>query len=134
MRLLLDEHFSQLVAMRLRDEHGHDVVAVTERPELVGLSDEALFEVARTERRALVTENAADFMPLVRTVAASSSPHSGLIVTSHRAFPRSKDSMGLLVVALDALLTSHPSDEALVDRVNVAVLGRLMKGGGTMPP
>jgi len=117
VKLLLDEHFSQLVARRLRDEHSDDVVAVTERPELVGLSDEALFEVARAERRAIVTENAADFIPLVRTATASSSPHAGLIVTSHRAFPRSKDSIGLLVVGVDALLTSHSSDDALVDRV-----------------
>jgi len=54
LRLLLDEHFSQLVARRLRQDGGHDVVAVTERAELVGQPDEALFEVARAERRALV--------------------------------------------------------------------------------
>jgi len=29
VKLLLDEHFSQLVARRLRDEHSDDVVAVT---------------------------------------------------------------------------------------------------------
>ncbi len=117
MRLLHDEHFSPLVARRLRNQLGHDVLAVTERPELLGLSDEALFEVARAERRALVTENAADFMTLVRTASASSSPHAGLIVTSHRAFPRSKDAIGSLVAALDTLLTAHRSDDALVDRV-----------------
>lgn len=133
MKLLLDEHFSQLVARRLRDEHGHDVVAVTERPDLVGLSDEALFEVARAERRALVTENAADFMPLVRSATASGSPHAGLIVTSHRAFPRSKDSIGSLVVALDALLSSHLSDDSLVDRVTWLSSGNSQRGG-TMPP
>lgn len=117
MRLLLDEHFSQLVARRLREDGGHDVVAVTERADLVGLPDEALFEVARAEGRALVTENAADFLILVQAAAASGSPHPGLIVTSHRAFPRSKDSTGRLVTALDTLLTSHPSDEAPAGRV-----------------
>ncbi len=60
MRLLLDEHFSQLVARRLRQDGGHDVVAVTERADLVGLDDETLFAVARAERRALVSESAAD--------------------------------------------------------------------------
>ncbi len=117
MRLLLDEHFSQLVARRLRADGGHDVVAITQRAELVGQPDEALFEVARAERRALVTENAADFLIVAQAATASGSPHHGLIVTSHRAFPRSKDSTGRLVTALDALLTSHPSDEALADRV-----------------
>jgi len=53
----------------------------------------------------------------VRAASASASPHHGLIVTCHRAFPRSKDSTGRLVTALDTLLTSHPSDEALADRV-----------------
>ena len=117
MRLLLDEHFSQLVARRLREDGGHDVVAVTERAELVGLDDEALLEVASAERRALVTENAADFLILVQAASASGSPHPGLIVTSHRVFPRSKDSIGRLVTALDALVTSHPGDEAPADRV-----------------
>lgn len=117
MRLLLDEHFSKLVAQRLRDDHGHDVVAVTERPELVGLQDAALWEVALAEGRALVTENAADFLLLVHAATASGSPHPGLIVTSHRAFPRSKAASALLVTALDALRGSHRSDDALVDRV-----------------
>ncbi len=105
------------MARRLREDGGHDVVSVTERAELVGLPDEALFEVARAEGRALVTENAADFLILVQAAAASGSPHHGLIVTSHRAFPRSKDSIGRLVSALHALLTVRPGDEALADRV-----------------
>jgi len=117
LRLLLDEHFSQLVARRLREDGGHDVVAVTERAELVSQPDEALFEVARAERRALVTENAADFLILVQATTASGAPHQGLIVTSHHAFPRSKGSTGRLVTALEALLTAHPGGDDLVDRV-----------------
>ncbi len=117
MRLLLDEQFSKVIAQRLRDGLGHDVIAVTERPELVGLSDEAQFEVALDLRRVLVTENALDFLMLVKAATASGSPHPGLIVTSHRAFPRSKSSSGSLVTALHALLESHQSDDAVLDRV-----------------
>ena len=41
MKLLLDEMHAPRVAARLR-ERGHDAVAVKERAELIGMSDEDL--------------------------------------------------------------------------------------------
>lgn len=50
MRLLLDAHVSgRVVARRLR-ERGHDVRAANEEPRLDAWEDEALLELAATER------------------------------------------------------------------------------------
>ena len=64
MRLLLDEMYPSALAEQLRN-NGHDVSAITERPELRSLSDADVFATAQHERRAVVTENIADFVPLV---------------------------------------------------------------------
>jgi predicted nuclease of predicted toxin-antitoxin system len=62
LRLLLDEMCPAAVADQLRGR-GHEVSAITERPELRSLPDADLFAVAQQERRAVVTENIADFIP-----------------------------------------------------------------------
>jgi hypothetical protein len=58
--LLLDEHYSEVIAEQLR-HRGHDVVAVTEYWDVVGLADVELFLLMAAERRAIVTENWSDF-------------------------------------------------------------------------
>ena len=63
MKLLLDEMHAPGVAVQLAGED-FDVVAVATQPSLRGMADEELLAYAATERRALVTENVADFMPL----------------------------------------------------------------------
>lgn len=60
MRFLIDEMFPPAVAEVLRDDHGHDAVHVTE----VGLraaEDPEVAAAARTQDRALVTENVIHF-------------------------------------------------------------------------
>lgn len=60
MRFLVDEMFPPTVAEVLRDDHGHDAVHVTE----VGLGaadDRTVAAAARTQDRALVTENVVHF-------------------------------------------------------------------------
>ena len=61
MKLLLDEMLPPTIAKRLRDEHGHDVVAVAERDELRGLQDADILLIAQEEERTIVTENVRDF-------------------------------------------------------------------------
>lgn len=112
MRLLLDEHFSPEIARQLRG-HGHDVVAAPERVQLHGLPDDELLSTASRERRAIVTENVADFVALHRAAIVTGTDHFGLIFTSPRQFPRTRRAIGRLVRALDALLVSHPTDTAL---------------------
>lgn len=112
MRLLLDEHYSPRVAVQLR-QRGHDVVAARDRPELRGLNDAHLFTLMPAERRAIVTEDAADFLPLVRAAIVRGTDHFGVVLTSPRQFPRTSRAIGRLVAALDAFLTARPADDAL---------------------
>lgn len=60
MSLLIDEMFSVAVARQLRDDFGHDAVHVDEIG-LGGAEDAEVAQVARAERRAVVTENIADY-------------------------------------------------------------------------
>jgi predicted nuclease of predicted toxin-antitoxin system len=112
VKLLLDEHYSPRIAVELR-RRGHDVVAVRERTELRGLSDHALFALMAAERRAIVTEDAADFLPIVRAATVRGTDHFGVVLTSPRQFPRTVRSIGRLVAALDAFLIARPAQDAL---------------------
>ena len=109
MRLLLDEMHAPRVAARLRDR-GYDAVAVKERAELIGMSDEDLLRAAAADERAVVTENVKDFAPLYQHLSAAGQQHSGLILTHPRRFPRSaQDHVRVLADALSALLVEHGS-------------------------
>ena len=116
MKLLLDEHYSPTIAEEFR-KAGHDVVSVQERDDLRGLSDRELWVRASTEGRALMTENVADFVPLVREAAAQGDRHLGVVFTSPRSLPRGVRTIGLYVDVLDAFLRDHPGEEALLDQV-----------------
>jgi hypothetical protein len=114
VRLLLDEHFSKLIAGQLR-ELGHDVVSVTERPELSGLNDHEVLSAMTRERRMLVTENWADFHREIRRAEADGLDHCGVLFTSARQLPRSRGTVGLFVRVLDDFLVRHPAEDALVN-------------------
>lgn len=116
MRLLLDEQYSPTIAQQLRTQ-GFDVVAVVERPDLIGLDDEALLRVAAGERRALLTNNVRHFAPIARDWGASGETHSGLVFTSDAGLPRSRETIGLYVERLGRLLDAEPADDALRDQV-----------------
>lgn len=105
---------SPAIARALRDR-GHDVVAVGERPEWRAFCDVEVVDVARRERRAIVTANLRDFRPLHRDlVAPGGVGHTGLVLvpTSHRL--RNQD-VGRVVTGLDVLLRRHPADDALAN-------------------
>jgi Domain of unknown function (DUF5615) len=117
VRLLLDEHYSPKIAEELR-KRGHDVVSVPERDELRGLGDLELWNRASAEARTLVTENVADFMPLVRGAAATGERHFGVVFTSPHSLPRAQRTIGAYVEALGTLLRDRPADDALADEVH----------------
>ena len=79
VRLLLDEMLSPAIARELR-ERGHDVLAVADHPGWVALSDPEVMILARTERRAVVTNNLRDYRPLYADAITPGSPgHFGMI-------------------------------------------------------
>lgn len=117
MRLLLDEHYSPAIARQLR-ERGHDVIALVERPELVAMADDRLLEIMALEGRALLTENAVDFLPLAHQAALEGRSHAGILFSSARRMPRSAGTIGLFVRALDAFLAEHPEDDACHDQLH----------------
>ncbi len=107
MKLLLDEMHAPAAAVGLR-RLGHDVVAVKERPELVGLADADLLRAAAADRRAIVTENVKDFVALHLTGTASGRSHAGLLFTHPRRFPRGAgDHVHTLVNALVEFLSEQ---------------------------
>lgn len=112
MRLLLDEHFSFRIAEQLRGR-GFDVLAVAERTELRQMSDADLLRWAHAHERAVVTENVQDFLPIHGEFLVHGEPHSGIVLTSARKFPRSNAGIGTLVVALAALLEQRAGTGSL---------------------
>lgn len=61
-------------------------------------------------RRAVVTENAADY---ARIVSGSLDPHWGLVLTTNRQFPRHRSGLAVsaLVRAFDVFLRDHPDTD-----------------------
>ena len=116
MKLALDHHYATSIAIQLRDR-GHDVVAAVERC-WHAEGDESLLAICDVERRALVTNNVADFVVIARTWATEGRRHSGLIFTSDTSMPRSHRTVGRYVAALEELLRSNAEDHAFVDRVH----------------
>jgi hypothetical protein len=116
LRLLLDEQYSHQIAQHLRAQ-GFDVVAVVERAELVGVSDNDLLDVAASEGRALLTNNVRDFVPIVQEWAASGRSHSGVLLTSDATMPRSRKTIGAYVKRLTAVLESVPAEDGLREQV-----------------
>ncbi len=116
MRLLLDVHVSPLIAAQL-GERGHDVRAAADDARVRQLSDDALLEHAAAGARALVTNNARDFLPILGQWARAGRDHYGLLLTSDRSMPRDRNGIGRFVVTLDALLEQHPDEGAFKNRV-----------------
>jgi hypothetical protein len=101
-----------LIAEELR-RRGLDVVSVHEAPG-AGTSDADVLEFARSDGRAVVSENVRDFRPLAEALLAAGGSHAGLVFTTEKRWPRTDP--GGLIRALDELLTStspQPTDEEL---------------------
>lgn len=114
MRLLLDANLSgRRIAGSLR-EAGHDVLALSERPELEGLDDPGVLTLAADDTRILITRNSKDFAPLLREWAGAGRHHAGCILIwtlDHHEFAR-------IVKAVGRLLDERPRQR---DWPNIAV-------------
>ena len=114
MRLLLDEMWSPAIAKQLRRRR-HDVVCALERDDVRGISDEEFLELARFERRVVVTRDVGDFSRLALQFRAEERDHQGIILVSPRRFSASATGIGALVRAVEAVLKTHPPDDDFVN-------------------
>lgn len=108
--------FTADIATALRGR-GRDVAAVVERSDLRRQPDEAVLAMARTEARAIVTNNVRHHVPLFTLALVDGRDHPGLLLTSDRSLPRTKPGTGALVRALDRVLRAHPAENALENQL-----------------
>lgn len=111
MKLLLDEMYPRVIAERLGGR-GHDVISVHDAPGR-GASDPEVLEYARSEGRALVTENIRDYRPLAERLISTGESHAGLVFTTDRRWPR--NDAGALINALERLLVERPDQPVAIE-------------------
>ncbi len=113
MKLLLDEMWAPRIAEELR-RRGYDVQAVVQRTDLRTRPDVDLLTAAQREDRAIVTEDAPDFLRIARIAINEGRSHAGLILTDRRRFWRGDErTVGRLVTALAALIEDNPDQRNL---------------------
>jgi hypothetical protein len=114
VRLLLDEMLSPAITRELR-ERGHDVLAIAEQTGWAALSDPEVVALARTERRAIVTNNLRDYRPLHADAITPGGPgHFGMVFMPG-SYRRTKADTGRIISALEARLIEYPGDEDLAN-------------------
>jgi Domain of unknown function (DUF5615) len=114
VKLLLDEMLFPVIARELL-ARGHDVQPVAGHPERESLSDPDALALARSQQRAVVTNNVRDFRPLhVEAVLPGGPGHYGMIFMPG-SYRRTKSDTGRIITALEAKLAEYPGDEALAN-------------------
>lgn len=108
MKLLLDEMLPAAIAEQLR-QRGHDVIAVSEHPELPGLPDPELLEHCGREQGAIVTYNGDDYLELDRRYRSEGRDHAGVVILNPRRFPQGAATIGALVHSLVTFLSQEPT-------------------------
>lgn len=113
MRLLLDEMISPAIARELRGR-GCDVQAIKrDRPELQSLADAEIVRRMVSERRAIVTNDVADFAPIHARIVAEGDEHYGMVFTDDSTLPRNRANVTVWVEALAELLSTCVSEDYL---------------------
>jgi Domain of unknown function (DUF5615) len=113
MRILLDAHISGRTVGKALMEGGHDVRALDSEPELEGLSDPGVLELAAAEGRVLVTANIRDFEPLLREWAGENRSHAGVILVPSGV---RNEAFGVLISGVEKTIADTTQEE-WVDRV-----------------
>jgi predicted nuclease of predicted toxin-antitoxin system len=113
MRILLDAHISGRTVGKSLVEVGHDVRALDSDPDLEGLSDPEVLQLAATEGRVLVTANVRDFEPLLREWAGEGRSHAGVILVPSSV---RNEAFGALISGVEETLADTDQEE-WIDRV-----------------
>jgi len=111
VRLLLDANLSGRRIARPLREDGHDVVALSERPDLEGLADPGVLELAAAEGRILVTRNSRDFAPLLRQWAEAGQSHAGCVLI----WTLRHEEFGPILEGIRGMLAERPEQAAWRD-------------------
>jgi hypothetical protein len=69
------------------------------------------------QRRAIMTNNVKDLIPLVTRASLAAGEHYGLLLTSDRGMPRRIDAIGRFVEALDRFLRRHESEDSYRNQI-----------------
>ena len=94
---------------------GYDAEAVAGHPDREALSDAEVLAVARTEHRAVVTNNLRDFRPLHHEAITPGGPgHYGMIFIPG-TYRRTRNDTGKIIAALEALLAQYPGQTDLAN-------------------
>ncbi|MGO9249515.1 MAG: DUF5615 family PIN-like protein [Solirubrobacteraceae bacterium] len=114
MKLLLDEMLSPAIARELRTR-GHDVKAIQEHSEWCAYDDPQVLDLARSEHRAVVTDNLVDMRPLHYEAIAPGGPGDYGMVFIPGGYRRTKADTGKIVTALAPKLDAYPGERDLAD-------------------
>lgn len=113
MKLLLDEMLSPGIAELLQGR-GYDVHAVAASAH-AELSDPEVLDLARSQQRAVVTNNVRDFRPLhIAAIQPGGAGHFGMIFMAGN-FRRSKADVGRIADALEEKLKQYPGLDDLAN-------------------
>ena len=114
MKLLFDEMLTSAIARELQ-AHGQDAEAVAGHPDRQALSDPDVLALARTEHRAIVTNNLRDFRPLHHEAITPGGPgHYGMIFIPG-TYRRTRADTGKIVTALEAIFVQYPGEDDLAN-------------------
>ena len=91
------------------------MTAIRETAGNVSLADPEVMELARGERRAIVTDNLSDYRPLHHSaIITGGQGHYGMVLILG-GYRRTKGDTGRIVAALQAVLTEHPGEDDLAN-------------------
>ncbi len=105
---------SPTIARELRTR-GHDVQAIQEHPEWCSLDDRRVVDLARDERRAIVTDNLVDMRPLHYEAIAPGGPGDYGMIFIPGGRSRKRADTGRIVDALEQKLATYPAEDGLAN-------------------
>jgi Domain of unknown function (DUF5615) len=114
VRLLLDEMLSPTIARDLR-ARGHDVEAIQEHQEWQAYDDPEVLDLARRERRVLVTDNLVDMRPLHYEAITPGGTGDYGMVFMPSGYRRTKADTGKIVTVLEQKLNEYPGERDLAN-------------------